>query len=153
MWWWGVGGPTYFSVTLNLIFDWVGQLGWGSDLQNLPYTLEYLAGTFSQNLKTHWKLQAHLENDCLSSRHKIRFWWPMTAKQEPLICVDQSQGLKSARTADRQTAARVGDIMKAFCTSYSGLKKLRHGRGNMRSVSASYVPIYTQNLYLIFVGL
>ena len=32
-------------------------------------------------------------------------------------------------------------------------KKLRHGRSNRRSVSASYVPLYTQNLYLIFVGL
>ena len=38
-------------------------------------------------------------------------------------------------------------------TEEVGLKKLRHGRGNRRSVSASYVPIYTQNLYLIFVGL
>ena len=37
--------------------------------------------------------------------------------------IDQSQGLKSARTADRQQTDRVGDIMKAFCTSYSGFKK------------------------------
>ena len=41
------------------------------------------------------------------------------------ITVDQSQASKSARTADsRQQTDRVGNIMKAFCTSYSGFKNM-----------------------------
>ena len=30
-------------------------------------------------------------------------------------------------------------------------KNLRHGRGNRRRVSASYLPIYSQNVYLAFI--
>ena len=58
--------------------------------------------------------------------------------------VDQSQGSKSARTADRQTdrqTDRVGNIMKAFCTSYSGFKKSQTKNGLIKESLISEIKM------------